>query len=265
MSLRKRTKYDYPSVTTNYNETSPNNPSNAVDENTNFVLRPITYENIDQAVYEEFNKRFTISNKQLGVILLDAEIASMQYDNFEQFDKTKGYLNLPFFTMWRNNIAPLFRSSPSHKPSTYIIPKKKAQGIVYEEYIMPVPKWEKLSYVFKFLSNYRENVNVFENQMNNYFKNKRNIINLDNERFQIMPTDQDTRGTLEVIDREGSSGQSLYVLTYEITVWAYTRRLEDVQKRERKNTFDIKITERDGRGSTDITQTATRLPEKSQE
>lgn len=261
MSLRKRTKFEYPAVISEYNDTSDLNWSQYVDDNTNFILRPISYENIDEAVFIEFNKRFTISNKQIGLILIDAEVASLQHNNFEQFDTVKGYLNMPYFTVWRSGISPWIRSSPSNKPIIYTIPKKKAQGIVYEEYIMPVPKVEKLHFVFKFLSVYREHLNQFESQMNDYFKNKRNVLVLDNERFEIMPANQDERGSLEVTDREGVNGQTLYVLTYEVDVIAYTRRIEDIQKRERPNAVEFTIVDDSGAQLTQIDQVATRLPQ----
>lgn len=261
MAMRKSFKLEYPQTRTNYNETSDGNPSHNVDEFTNFALRPITYENLDEAVFKEFHNRWQVSNKQMPILLLDAEVASLPAQNYMQFDQVKGYLNLPYFTMWRSGVQPLYRSSPSNKPVVYAIPKMKAQGLVYEEWICPVPKMEQLNYTFKFMSVYREHINQFENHFNEYFKNKRNIIILDFERFEIMPSDQDQRGQLEVIDREGVNGQSLYVLTYELKLIAYTRRLEDIQKRERKNTFDIRITERSGGKLQTFNATATRLPQ----
>lgn len=260
MALRKSVKLEYPKNFSNYNETGDGNPSHLVDQYTNFVLRPITYENLDEAVFKEFHNRWTISNKQLPILLLDAEVASLPAQNYMQFDQVKGYLNLPYFTMWRSKVSPLYRSSPSNKPVVFAIPKKKEQGIVYEEWITPPPKVERLSYTFKFMTVYREHVNHFEAYMNDYFKNKRNVIVLDWERFEIMPSNSEERGTLEVVDREGVNGQSLYVITYELDLIAYTRRKEDIQKRERKNTVDIRITERSGGKITTLNQTATRLP-----
>lgn len=260
MAMRKSFRLEYPQVVTNYNETSLNNPSHFPDEFSNFVLRPITYENLDEAVFNEFHNRWKINNKQMPILLLDAEVASLPAQNYMSFDHVKGYLNLPYFTMWRSSVKPLYRTSPSNKPVIYAIPKKKENGIVYEEWISPAPKMESLQYTFKFMSVYRDHINQFENHMNEYFKNKRNLIVLDWERFEIMPADQNERGTLEVVDREGVNGQSLYVLTYELNLIAYTRRMEDIQKRERKNTYDVRIVERSGGKTTTLSETATRLP-----
>lgn len=265
MAMRKSFKLEYPQTVTNYNETTDGNPSHDVDKYTNFVLRPITYENLDEAVFREFHNRWQVSNKTMPILLLDAEIASLPTMNYQQFDHVKGYLNLPYFTMWRSAVTPLYRTSPSNKPVVYAIPKKKENGIVYEEWISPAPKMESLSYTFKFMSVYRHHINEFENHMNEYFKNKRNLIVLDYERFEIMPADQNQRGTLEVVDREGVNGQSLYVLTYELNLIAYTRRQEDIQKRERKNTYDVSIVERSSSKPTTLSQTATRLPQSGQQ
>lgn len=187
----------------------------------------------------------------------------MRFQNPQSFDTLKQYLNLPYFTMWRTGVVPITRSSSTNKPTTYIVPTMKPQGVVYTEYIMPPPQLLKLSFTFKFITSYREYLNEFESQLLEYFKNKRNIIEWDGERFEIMPAEQFTAGALETVDREGSNGQTLYVLTYEIQVIAYTRDISQIQKRERPNTFSLKIVERSGSQLSVIDQTETtesRLP-----
>lgn len=246
MSLRKRSNPTAPFNKSKWNETSPNNPSHLVDEQTDFALRPITYENLDQAVFNEFNKRFKIRGKDLGLIQLDAEVASTIFQSHEQINNYKKYINLPYFTVWRSKTSPMYRVSPSYKPVIYAIPKMKAQGLVYEEWITPPPQMQKLSYVFKFLSNYRGSINEHEEQMMRYFKNKRSIILLDNERFEIQPSDPDSIGALETIEREGVENQTLFVLTYELELWCYIRKIEDIQKRERPNRVLMTIKERGG-------------------
>lgn len=246
MSLRKRKDPTSPFNKSKWNETSPANPSHLVDEETNFVLRPISYESLDQAVFEEFNKRFKIKTKDLPLIQLDAEVASTIFQNHEQINSYKKYINLPYFTVWRSKTSPMFRVSPSYKPIVYVVPKTKAQGLVYEEWITPPPQLQKLTYVFKFLSNFRSNTNEHEAQMMHYFKNKRNVILVDGERFEIQPTDPNVIGELETIEREGVENQSLYILTYELELWCYIRKLEDVQKRERPNRLLMQFKEKGG-------------------
>ena len=260
MSLRKRTRLEYPSVFSNFNETNELNPSNDVDPETNFVLRPITLENIDQCVFEALNRKFTVANKILNLIPLDAEVASMRFQNPQAFDNGKQYLNLPYFTVWRSAVNPLTRTSSTNRPTTYIVPKMKPQGIVYEEWIMPPPQLLKLNYTFKFVTTYREYLNELETQMMEYFKNKRNVITWDSERFEIMPAEQFVLGTMETVDREGTNGQNLYVVTYELQVIAYTRDISQVLKRERPNTYSIQIAEKSGPTLTSINHTETRIP-----
>lgn len=262
MSLRRRARNEYPTITSNYNNTSDLNPSQFVDENTDFILRPITLENIDQAVWESLNRRFTVGEKLLNLIPLDADVAAFKFQTPAQFDEQKGYLNFPYFTMWRTGVGPeaSSRTSPSHKPAIYTVPKKKGQGIVYEEYIMPVPQLLRASYTFKFVTTYREHTNEFEQQMLQYFKNKRNLVVVDKERFEIMPTAAPTPSTLEVADRDGSQGYSLYILTYELAVVCYLRDINQIQKRERPNTYDIQIVERSGPSLLHTSETITRIP-----
>ena len=260
MSLRKRTRTEFPWTFNNYNETNDGNPSHDVDENTNFFLRNITLENIDESVFAAFDKRFIIANKAINLIPLDAELTAMRFQNPVEYDELKGYLNLPYFTMWRNSTNPLYRVSATNKPLVYAIPRKKAQGVVYDEYIMPVPQLLSLGYTFKFITTYREHTNSFEQFMLEYFKNKRNVIVLDGERFEIMPAAPDVIGALEVVEREGSNGQSLYVLTFEMKVTAYLRDIKQIKKRERPNTLFVQISERSGPRLTSILKTETRLP-----
>jgi hypothetical protein len=253
MALRKRNTGGIPPpYPNNYNRTAPNNPSHAVDDKTNFSLRPINYENIDEAVFKEFNQRFTISSKLIPLLPLDAEPAALYARSFKQFDTVKGFLNLPYFTFWRNETSPVYRTSPSHKPVIYSIPKMKPQGLVYEEWITPSPRLQKMNYVFKFYSTYRQSVNDFELQMNYYFKNKRNVIIVDNERFEIFPSVTGKLGELDIIGRDDIQKTNLYELTFELTVWAYIRRLEDIQKRERPNRINLKFVEKIGRTDKDL-------------
>ena len=228
-----------------YNPSGPNNPSKQVDKHTSYIPRPISLENIDEAVFRTFNRRFTIGKSPLEIILLDAEVAAYKFQHPEGFDPTKEFLNLPYLIMWRDSTIPLFRTSPSYKFICYTVPTQKPQGLVYEEYLCPAPVFSKFPYTFKFLTTFRDHSNQMESYMLNYFKNKRNLIILDGERFEIMPASKDVLGSLEIIDREGQ-GRTLYVTTYSLDVVGYIRDAKDIQKRERPNTFNLKIVEKIG-------------------
>lgn len=184
-----------------------------------------------------------MNKKPIDLILLDAEVAAYKLQHPEQFDKIKEYLNLPYFIMWRESSKPLFRTSPAQKFVIYTVPVNRPQGLVYEEYVTPAPILMRFPFVFKFLSTFRENTNQFEQQMANYFKNKRNLLILDGERFEIMPANKDELGSLEIVDREGQ-GRTLYITTYNLEVIGYLRDLKDIQKREAVNTIALKITEK---------------------
>ncbi len=251
MSIRRRSineqgNYtDYSHLKTNYNLTNIRNSSHLVNEPTNFNLKTITLEDIDMAVFQEFNSRFKIGEKFMPVILLDAEVASIHNQNYIQFDKNKQFLNLPFLTMFRTESKPLRRTSPTTKKVVYVIPKQKPNGIVFEEYITEGPLEYELIYQVKFISNYREYTNQIENQFRYYFRNKRNIIVCNNERFVIGPVDANTLSTLEMSNQEVVEKTNLYITSYNLKVWCFTRDLNNMQKRERPNTFILDITTSD--------------------
>ena len=248
---------DYKHLKSNYNTSNISNYSHLVNIPTNFNLKSIFFEDIDMAIYREFNRAFKINSKDMPLIILDADLISLQKQNYEQFDSDKQFLNLPFFTMYRTNSVKVRRTNPGFKQVLYTEPKMKANGIVYEEYISEGPiDWE-LYYQFQFVTNYREYTNQMEQQMGYYFRNKRNMINLDNDRFVIGPQSQDTLGQLEIINREDVEQRTLYVTTYNLKVWCYTRDLSNMQKRERPNTFLLDIVLKDSVGTTSSSDTIT--------
>ena len=181
MPIKKRSinsqgfQEDYVHLKSNYNESGPNSPSHYTNDPTNFNLKSISLEDLDQAVFNEFHNKYIIANKTMPLMLLDAEITSLQNDNYIQFDKEKGFLNLPFFTMYRKENKPLRRTNPGYKQVIYTVPKMKENGIVYEEYITEAPNERILVYELSFVTNYREYCNEMETQMSNFFRNKRNI------------------------------------------------------------------------------------------
>jgi hypothetical protein len=131
MPIRKRSindakgYTDYTHLKSNYNDSNISNYSHYSNLPTNFNLKEITLEDCDRAVFEEFNKRFKVGEKWIGLILLDAELTSIHMQNFEQFDLDKGYLNGPFFTIFRNKTLPKYRTNPSYKPVVYVVPITK--------------------------------------------------------------------------------------------------------------------------------------------
>lgn len=251
MAIRKINKElkksEYHHLKNNYNDSNVYNPSHDANLPTNFELKTITLEDIDQGVYIEFNKRFNIRGKLMPLIPGDAEVTSIHMQNFEQFDAEKGYLNGPFLIYTRTSTEKRFRTNPAYKKLLYAIPKKKAQGIVIEEYIGEGPISYELMYEFKFVSDFRESMNQMEEQLNDYFRNKRNIFTVNNERFSIGPADQNKIGQLELLNREEAAQRTLYVLTFNLKVWCYTFDASRVQKRERPNTYNIDIVVKDSK------------------
>ena len=252
MPIKKRSinaqgfQEDYVHLKSKYNESGPNNPSHYTNDPTNFNLKSISLEDLDQAVFNEFHNKYTIANKTMPLMLLDAEITSLQNDNYIQFDKEKGFLNLPFFTMYRTENKPLRRTNPGYKQVIYTVPKMKENGIVYEEWITEGPIERILTYELSFITNYREYCNEMEMQMATFFRNKRNIINCGQERFVIGPLSQDVIGETEIINREDIDQRTLYLTTFKLRMWCFTRDLSKMQKRERPNTFNLNIQVNDG-------------------
>lgn len=239
---------DYKHLLNNYNDSSFNNPSHIENTPTNFNLKEITLEDCDRSIYEEFNKRFRIANKWMPLIILDAELVSIHYQNYEQFDTDKQYLNGPYFTMFRKKAIPKYRTNPAFKPVVYTIPKMKANGIVFEEYLTEGPLSYDLIYELKFISNYREYTNEMEAQMRHYFRNRRNIIIVNTERFSIGPTDYNTLAEVEIVNRDSVEQKTMYISTYELKLDCWTRSLANMQKRERPNTIVLDIKVKDSLG-----------------
>lgn len=251
MAIRKRSinsqgNYtDYKHLVSNYNETNLANFSHEVNLPTNFNLKTITLEDIDMAVFQEFNNRFKIGEKIMPLIILDAEVSSLHNANYLQFDKNKQFLNGPYFTIFRTDCKPLRRTSPTYKKVIYSRPISSANGIVFEEYITEGPKEYNLFYELKFITNYREYTNQMEAEMRHFFRNKRNMIICNNERFVIGPDDQNQLSKLEMVNREDVALRTLYVTTFTLKLWCFTRDLSNMQKRLRPNTFTLDITAQD--------------------
>ena len=231
-----------------FNDSNPHNSSHKVDIPTNFNLPSISLEDIDQGVYQEFNNRFIIDGKPMPLFNGDAETTSLPFMNEEKFDHQKGFLAWPFFIFTRKVTNKIMRTSPAFKQVLFAVPKKKAQGIVVEEYISNGPINYELEYEFKFITYFREECNNMEEQMNVYFKNKRNVFVVNNERFSIGPMSKDTLGSLEMVGRDEASQITMYVLTFNLKVWAWTRDLQDMQKRERPNSYTLTFSVKDKLG-----------------
>jgi len=243
MSIRKKINlYDRKEEDISSNISAPNNPSHRVDEHTDYILRSITLENLDESIYSAFNNKFIVATKPVEMILLDAEVASLKFQHPEKFDDLTEYIKLPYFTCWRTNDEQFFRTNPSYKRVIYAEPVEKAQGIVYEEYITKAPKFIKVYYTIKFMTTLREYANQYEEQMMKCFENKRMLITLDRERFHLQPADTGKICDLEVTKR-GDAGKSFYILTSNLVMWAYTRDSKDMQKRERPNQFSFSVSE----------------------
>ncbi len=239
-----KNRNEFPELYPDFNDTSSLNYSQWVDEDGNFNPREIDYELIDKSVYESLNQRFMIAGKPMPIIVLDRDFLSVRYENYQQYDTLQEYLSPPFFTMYRTGTRPLWRVNPLYKPTIYSIPKKKDVGVVYELYKMPPPRWEIMTYEFKFISNYRERANEFENQMNEYFKNKRNIITIDTgDRFVIKPSNQDERAITEKLAGSSNNIQRVYALTYTLEVIGYLRDPKLVEKVEKKSVIEYQIIE----------------------
>lgn len=242
-----------------YNDSNKHNSSHKVTIPTNFNLPSITLEDIDQGVFQEFNNRFIVDGKQMPLFNGDAETTSLPFMNEEKFDHQKGFLAWPFFVFTRTSTNKMFRTSPAFKQVLYAVPKKKAQGIVIEEYISTGPINYELEYEFKFITYFREECNNMEEQMNAYFKNKRNVFVVCNERFSIGPVNKDKIGSIEMIGRDEASQITMYVITFNLKVWAWTRDMQDMQKRERPNSYTLTFAVKDKIGddcirTTDVIQ-----------
>lgn len=242
-------KNDYKHLENKYNDSNVHNPSHDSNLPTNFELKDISLEDVDQSVWTEFNKRFSIMDRELPLVKGDADISSINMSYFELYDKDKQYISGPIFVFMRTSSQKMFRTNPSYKRVLYSVPKKKAQGIVFEEYISEGPiNWE-LVYSFKYITQLREAANDMEEQLNYYFRNKRNIIVCNGERFSIGPASGAQITEVDLANFDDAGSRSLYVIDFALKVWCWTIDSKTVQKRERPNKFTFDIVVKDGEGN----------------
>lgn len=204
---------------------------------TNNNLVSITLEDCDKGVFAEFNNKFLIGVNLQPVIKLDSELVGFKEKNYTQFDVTKDALNGPYLTMFRTRTETKYKSNPTIKDVISIEPKQKKNGIVYEETIISPSLWYDLIYEFKFITGFRKYANQFEEQLRYYFRNKRNIINVNGTRFSIGPVDYNKLITLELLNQDNQEEKNFYISTVELKLECFIRDASTIQKRERKNTF----------------------------
>lgn len=239
MASKIRSIKDEIQITNHENDSNPKNSSHKSNIPHNFNLKTITLSDCDQAVYNEFNKRFKVAGNAMPLILLDAELLSIKEENITQLNEDKEYLRGPFFTMIRTESKPKYRTNPANKKTIYSVPKLKKNGVVIEDYIYNGTLSYDLFYEFKFISGKRISSNEFEEQMRAYFKNKRNIIVCSNERFSISPVDFNNFSKLDIQNIDSINQKTYYISTYELKLECFIRDLSDMQKRERPNKFQI--------------------------
>lgn len=227
----------------NYNTTARTNPSNFVDEATNHIPRKIELIDLDKAVFERFNNKFQIKNKILELIKLDGEFTAKEVENHKSFDNIKGFIGMPYFTYTRLDSIKKTKSSPTNKTIIYSIQKQKENGIVIEDWIMPPPFRIELQYQFTFHTSYRSSSNEFTQQWINLFKNKRIILDVDGERFELRPDDYENmvRTSFEF----GDDITKKLIYNHEmIIILEGILRLDDIVKKERVNKLRVDITEK---------------------
>lgn len=245
MSLRKPGNKKETPISNQYESLYKNEYDTYLDKvgtNNNFEFKPISLEDIDAAVYQEFNKKFKIREKFMPLISGDAEITSIHMENYEQYDQDKQFLNGPYFIFTRIKTLPLYRTAQVRKSVIFAVAKMKPQGKVIEEWICEPPIVHELIYEFRFITVFRESMNEMQQHFAQYFRNKRNILLVNNERFSIGPESQDDFGNLETINRDDVDARTNYMYTFRMKLYGWTRT-EPAFKRERPNsiTLDIKM------------------------
>lgn len=251
----KPNKVSYDQTKNEFNDSSSKNSSHKSNMPTNFELKSIFLEDIDRAVFQEFNKRFLIKDKQMPLMSADAELSAIEMQNYEQFDQDKKFLNGPFFFYTRTITQPKYRTNPTYKQVIYSVPIMKAQGVVYEEYISEGPINHELTYDFTFITDFREYTNQMQQHISDYFKNKRNIIVVYNERFSIGPADYTSMFKVDVVNKEEIGSKTQYVLSFSLKVYCWTRDLRNMQKRERPNSYTLEIVASDSVNEEKVTST----------
>lgn len=233
----------------NYNNTPKLNPSHFVDEKTNFQFRKIELVDIDKAVFDYFNNKFYINNKSLELIKLDSEFTVKKEDNFRMVDDIKSVIDMPYFTYTRLDSYKKTKVSPTNKTVIYSVPKQKENGVVIEDWITTPPIRIEALFQFTFHTTYRFVSNQFQEQWFEIFKNKRALITLDGEKFEIRPDDYENM--IKVNFEYGDDITKKLIYNHEMNIYleGYLR-LDEVKKKERINNLKINISEKTEKIST---------------
>lgn len=248
MALKKPKKLtDNTSSIINSNDSNPMNFSHRTEqENTSFELQVIELEDLDMMVINFFDNYFTIDGKNLRLINGMVDVASVKFLYPEIYNQEKETFIKPIFTVKRTNVSPKFRSNASYKPNVYVIPQMKPQGLVYTEYTVTPVKYIDIEYEFIFLTTFKDTQNELITAIREYFANKRNILEMNGERFTIRPTDDLER----LFDNDESTDINRpkeYILSFSMTLEGYLRSKDSIQKRERPNNYTVEFKTQHGR------------------
>lgn len=254
MSSKKRNNLD---AIPKYNDSNKRNFTHQFEyDNASYNLPSITLEDLDSLIVNYFDKFFTINNKPLRLINGMISPENVEYLYPDLYNKEKETLISPYLITKRSKTEMVQRNNPSYKPISYVIPKMKAQGLVFEEWSYLPPINYNLTFEFIFITNFYDNINDLTKQLSYFFRNKRNILEYNRERFSIKP-DGGLENLFSIETIGDVSENTQYVLTFSLVLECYTRDVNNTTKKERPNTYiiDFKVRDKDNKIiSTDRTE-----------
>lgn len=243
---KQRKYFDNTESILKFNQSNPNSLShNLEQENTSFELQEITLEDLDMMVINYFDNYFTINGKKQRLINGMIDSVSVKHLYPEIYNKEKETLIYPIFTIKRNNVSPRDRTNPSYKPNVYVIPEMKPQGLVYSEYVVNPVQYMDITYDFLFVTSFKETINEMVVQVRDYFKNKRNVINFNVDRFTIKPADYTSMFSENESDSPDTPKE--FMLSFSFIVEGYLRPKDSIVKREMPNSYTLEIKTQHGK------------------
>lgn len=208
--------------------------------------KPVEYSDIDKAVFEMLDNEldFAIDGKRIPTFTTYSSQRFSEYSQSWKYTDENGNLYKNFKTLSRDT-APTFGDSQG---KNYNIPGERDYTLLlrtvveddgkecYECHSMKQPFAVNLVYSVNFVTNLMENINLFNEQLNNLFKSRQHYIR-PNGHWMPLHLDEISDSTTYSIN-----DMKIYVQTASIKCLAYIIREEDFTvKKYPKNTkiFDM--------------------------
>lgn len=197
---------------------------NKTDEKTKYLPRTITFENLDQSVYDYVNDgslTLAIDGEKIPVFYLDN-------DRWGEFSKTWKFMDddknvpTPYLTVRRTDKQPGTRIGnkarvPQPRKFRYMdVPILDEGEVIYLRFKMPEPTNVDMVYEVSLFTKYRVDVNLYDEQVLRNFASKQDYVFVKGTPFPLMLEGIDEPKSLENVD-----GDRFFVARYTLKLMGF--------------------------------------------